>query len=83
MVSEFYRDKYILGLRSSLELTRQSADFGRELVQKGLKRIFFVACGAPNNEMASVKYWMDIYSKTIRVRICIILQNLFVNHLQC
>lgn len=65
MVSDIYRDKYILGLRTSLEISQQSADFGRELVKNGLKRVFFVACGAPNNEMASIKYWMDIHTKTI------------------
>lgn len=65
MGSDFYRDKYLLGLKTSLEISKQSADFGRELVKNGLKRVFFVACGAPNNEMASIKYWMDIYSKTI------------------
>lgn len=65
MVSDLLREKYITGLRSSLEISQQAAEFGRELIRNGVKRVFFVACGAPNNEMASIKYWMDIYSKTI------------------
>ncbi len=65
MVSDFLQDKYIMGLRSPLEISQQAASLGRKMVQEGVNRVFFVACGAPNKEMASIKYWMDIYSKTI------------------
>lgn len=65
MVSDLLREKYITGLRSSLEISQQAASLGREMARNGVNRIFFVACGAPNKEMASIKYWMDIYSKKI------------------
>lgn len=65
MVSDIFHDKYVLGLKKALEVSHQAVDFGRELVKNGINRIFFIACGAPNNEMATIKYWMDIHSKTI------------------
>jgi fructoselysine 6-phosphate deglycase len=57
---------------SSMQATKFQLDYakklGYEFAKSGIKRIFFVACGAPNREMSVMTYWLEKYSKQIEVR---------------
>ncbi|MBI9044195.1 MAG: SIS domain-containing protein [Anaerolineaceae bacterium] len=59
------RDKYLIGLQKTLEEKDKAAYFGKNIAAQDIRRIYFIACGAPNREMHSIKYWIDLVSKDL------------------
>lgn len=65
MAIEIDRQLFLQGLEKALVEKDRAFKLGSDLAQQGIKRIFFVGCGAPNREMGIIKYWMDRDAKTL------------------
>ncbi len=68
MAVDFDREKFLNDVALATESRQQAADLGRELGQKGLKRLYFVGCGAPNRIMLILEYWAQRYVTDLDVR---------------
>ncbi|MCJ7532001.1 MAG: SIS domain-containing protein [Anaerolineales bacterium] len=68
MASDFDREKFLKSMQTAVREKNRAAQLGRHLAEKGLQRIFFVGCGAPNREMSVVMYWVEKFSTQLEVR---------------
>lgn len=57
MATDFDRDAFLAALESAVNGLDQAAQLGADLAAKGVKRLYFVGCGAPNRSMSVIEYW--------------------------
>ena len=60
-----HQERYINGLQTALSELSTAELFGFQIAQLGVRKIFFVACGAPNRVMDSIKYWIDMHASQV------------------
>ncbi|MEM5776081.1 MAG: SIS domain-containing protein, partial [Anaerolineaceae bacterium] len=54
-----HQERYLGGLQFAVSQLQAAEQLGFHMAQQGVRRIFFVACGAPNRVMESIQYWVD------------------------
>lgn len=69
MATDIDRAEFLKSLERSLEEKDRAFQVGVELAKQGVKRVFFVGCGAPNREMGAIKYWMDKDARTLETHL--------------
>lgn len=69
MASDFDRTRFLAGLETAAAGTARAADLGAELARTRPKRLYFVGQGAPNKEMAVVKYWAERTARNLDLRL--------------
>jgi fructoselysine 6-phosphate deglycase len=69
MATDIDRAEFLKSLERSLEEKDRAFQVGVELAKQGIKRVFFVGCGAPNREMGAIKYWMDKDARTLETHL--------------
>ena len=65
MATDIDRSAFLKSLEKSLAEKDRAYQVGVELARQGIRRVFFVGCGAPNREMGIIKYWMDKDAHTL------------------
>jgi len=65
MATDINRSAFLKSLEKSLEEKDRAYQLGVELARQGIRRVFFVGCGAPNREMGIIKYWLDKDAHTL------------------
>jgi fructoselysine 6-phosphate deglycase len=68
MANPFDRNKFISDLHLALDALDQASELGFQLGRKDIRRLFLIACGAPNQAMSVVEYWAKKVLKTIEIR---------------
>jgi len=63
------RDNFIGSLEMAVKRRNQAASLGIDLARGGVRRLFFVGCGAPNKVMAVSKYWIEHVAQELEVRL--------------
>lgn len=69
MATDFDRGAFIGSLEEAVNQKGRAINLGTELARGDIKRVFFVACGAPNRQMATVKYWAERVAKHLEFRL--------------
>lgn len=64
-----HEEKYIPGLQGAVSRLEDAEKIGAQAARDGLNRIFFIACGAPNRVMDSIKYWVDRYATRVETHL--------------
>lgn len=62
------REKFLAEMSRAVKEKENAAKLGSELGKKGYKRLFLVACGAPNRTMSVIEYWIRRYTSNLEVR---------------
>ncbi len=60
-----HQQRYLPGLQLAVSQLEPAEQLGFLMAQQGIRRIFFVACGAPNRVMESIQYWIDCYAVSV------------------
>jgi len=68
MAVDFDRGKFLKDIEQAAENKHEAASLGSELSKKGLNRLYFVGCGAPNRGMSILEYWAQRYVTGLEVR---------------
>lgn len=68
MAIDFDRQTFLKDLDTAVNLVDDAAKLGADLAKKGVERIYFVGCGAPNRVMLTLQYWIEQASSTLEVR---------------
>lgn len=68
MATEFVRDKFLQGMARVIRERENTVLLGSKLGGRGFKRLFFVACGAPNMVMFIIEYWVKRHTRGLDVR---------------
>lgn len=68
MAEDFNREKFLEALGKAGEELHNASQLGSRLGKRDFKRLYFVACGAPNREMLICEYWLQRFSRTLEVR---------------
>ena len=68
MASDFNRVKFLSSMQDALKEIHKAAKLGTELAKKGILRIIFVGCGAPNRAMSVIQYWLELTAKNLHCR---------------
>lgn len=67
MAVDFDRKSFVNDLGGSLQTKKEAADLAQKLVAKGLDRVYFVGCGAPNRDMLVFQYWLERLAPKLEV----------------
>ncbi len=65
MALEIDRNSYLSSMEQAVRLKEKAVLLGEKFVTQGVRRVFFVGCGAPNREMGVIKYFLDRDIQTI------------------
>jgi fructoselysine 6-phosphate deglycase len=68
MAVDFDRDAFQKSLAKAMDNLDAAAQLGEELGKKGLNRLYFVGCGAPNRSMAIQEYWAQRIATDLEIR---------------
>lgn len=68
MAEDFNRAKFLQDLDQAGKNKQAAADLGHKLGKDGVKKLYFVGCGAPNRGMAILEYWAQRYVTNLEVR---------------
>jgi fructoselysine 6-phosphate deglycase len=68
MAKRFNRKAFLHSMLPVQSECIKAAQMGRELARMGIRRIYFVGCGAPNREMSVMEYWLQKNTKKIETR---------------
>jgi fructoselysine 6-phosphate deglycase len=68
MAHPFDRSKFIGDLEGARSELHSAADLGASLGKKPYKRMYLVACGAPNGALSVIEYWTQKISKSLEIR---------------
>lgn len=69
MAEDIDRAAFVKSLEAALAEKNRAYQAGIDLAKQGIKRVFFVGCGAPNREMGVIKYWMDKDAKSLETHL--------------
>jgi fructoselysine 6-phosphate deglycase len=68
MAVDFDRGAFLKSLDQAVSDLDNAAQLGEELGKQGLKRLYFVGCGAPNRSMSIHEYWAQRVATKIEIR---------------
>lgn len=69
MATDFVRSQFLAGLERAGQEKQRAADLGADLARQNPKRLYFVGQGAPNKEMAVIKYWAEQAATKLDLRL--------------